>query len=494
MKAKRADAAVQKLRVPPQSVEAEQAVLGGLMLSPDALTSVADLLQPEDFYRRDHQLIFQAVKELDEKKRPFDAVTLGEWFDSMGLSEQVAGGAYLIELASTTPSAANIRAYAEIVADKKGLRDLIEFGTGVVNDGFDSAGRDSSEIAAAAAAQSARLASKNTGNGGLRLVRGAMKATWTEIRGRNDGSLSPGLPLPHANARKLIPGLEDTDLMVIAARPAMGKTVIALEVADYAAELGRNVAVFSLEMGENQLTQRLLSRRSGVNGQRMREEGGLQDEDWSLLQVATEELLQLPLAIDATASLTVEAIRARCFRMHNQVAGGLGLVVIDYLQLITGSNPKDKRHDQVAHISRSLKLLAKDLSCPVVAVSQLNRGSETRNDKRPTMADLRESGAIEQDADIIVFVFRDDYYTKEECSAPGIAEFIVAKNRTGGTGTIFLRHELECSRFRDYFGPRPVYKKKAVDGGGGGDDEDGFDEPPRRRRRRGRDAAAGGDA
>lgn len=476
-----------QLRIPPQSIEAEQAVLGGLMLAPEAWDQVADVLTDASFYRQDHALIWRAIDALQGKKKPFDAVTLGEWFESMGLAEQVAGGAYLIELASTTPSAANIRAYAEIVADKFALRRLIDLGTEVVNNGFQPNGREPSELIAEAASRFNQFSAAGASSGGLRFIRNHLSDAWDEISARYEGTADPGLPPPWENVADLLPGLEDTDLMLIAARPGMGKTVAGMEFADHAATMGRNVAVFSLEMSASQLTQRLICRRTGIDGNKLRKQGALDEEDWPLLTQSMRDLKTLPLAIDDTASVTIDALSARARRMHSKTDGGLGLIVVDYVQLISGPGRGEKRHEELTEISRGLKLLAKDLRCPVIGLSQLNRSLETRTDKRPMMADLRESGALEQDADIIAFLYRDDYYTKDRSGAPGIAEFIIAKQRNGPTGTAYLRHELSMSRFADHKGPRPDYK--LASGGQKSSEEgfDGFDDPrPKRGSRQSR--------
>lgn len=486
----RTDARVEQLRIPPQSIEAEQAVLGGLMLAgEEGWTRVSDLLSAEDFYRRDHQMIWRAIDELQEKKRPFDSVTMGDWFEAQGLIDQVAGGAYLVELSSTTPSAANIRAYAEIVADKALLRRFIEAGTDIVNDGFQPNGRETSEIVASGVAKVSQLSVQSSREGGLRMVRSGVNEAFDEIVARNEGSIDVGLPPPWLNVRHMLPGLEDTDLCVVAARPGMGKTVVGVEWADFAAVQGRNVALFTLEMSRKQLITRMMSRRARVDSRLMRQKHGLSDEEWSRLSRAASEIRALPLAIDDAASLKIDALRARASRMHAKVPGGLGLIVVDYLQLIEGSSGReDQRQAEITKISRGLKLMAKDLRCPVIALSQLNRSLETRTDKRPVMADLRESGAIEQDADVIMFVYRDDYYTKDECGAPGVAEIIIGKQRNGPTGTAYLRHHLESSYFEDYHGPKPVYSKK-----GKGAKSDGFDDDQLPLNPSGRDRAAGAD-
>jgi replicative DNA helicase len=479
---------IEQLRIPPQAIDAEQAVLGTLMLTPESIDDVADLIQVEDFYRRDHQLIYAAILDLKEKGKAYDALTVGEWFESNGKADQVEGGAYLIELWKAPPRPANVRDYAQIVADKSTLRRLITVGTEIVNDGFLPEGREADQIVAHSAAKMASLTMRGARAGGLCMLRGAMTEAWDEIVARDAGTIEVGLTPPWENVRAKLPGLEDTDFMVIAGRPGMGKTVTGLEFADHAASHHeRNVAVFSLEMSKKQLGVRLLSRRARVDNARMRQKAALTPEDWSAINGAYKDSRALSIAIDDTASLTIDAIEARASRMHAKVPGGLGLIVIDYLQLISGDGRRDeKRYDEMTKISRRCKLMAKTLHCPVIGLSQLNRSLEGRTDKRPTMADLRESGAIEQDADIVAFVYRDDYYTKDLSGAPGVAEFIIGKQRNGPTGTAYLRHHLECSYFADYFGPRPNYKTKKPESAAG---EDGFDDPAPS----GRDRAAGRD-
>lgn len=485
------DDRVEQLRVPPQSIEAEQAVLGGLMLAPDAFDRVADHLTDDDFYRRDHSLIFRAIRELAEKNKPYDAVTLGEWFESMGLSEQVAGGAYLIELATTTPSAANIAAYAEIVRDKAVLRHLIEVGTGIVNDGFQPEGRDTSEILSEAMVRVTRLASAaDRDHGGLVLVRSELTKAFDALQGFYDGTVSPGIPLPWESVRDIVPGMADTDLIVLAGRPGMGKSIGGIEIADHVARTEGPVAVFSLEMSRDQLTLRMVSARTGIPLQRLRTQGGVEDHEWEAITEAFRELRELPLAIDDTADLSVFQLRHRARRMHakSKERGGKGLrgVVVDYLQLLSGSGKADKRHDEIAEISRELKKLAKELECPVIALSQLNRSLESRTNKRPMLSDLRESGAIEQDADMIVFLYRDDYYN-EDSNALGCLEAIVGKQRSGPTGTAYLRHDLPCSRFTRWEGGRPNYKIKKQQNSS----DDGFDDDTPKPRRQYRPRSGG---
>jgi replicative DNA helicase len=443
----RAEQRVDQLRVPPQSVEAEQAVLGGLMLAPDAYDRVADQLNDNDFYRRDHQLIFRAIRELAEKNKPFDAVTLGEWFESMGQSELVAGGAYLIELASTTPSAANIVAYAEIVRDKAVLRQLIEVGTTIVNDGFQPDGRDSTEILSSAEQQVFAIAEAGArGRTDFVAMNKALSEAFDVLQTRyaNGGSVT-GLPTGYTEFDEMTAGLQPTDLIILAARPAMGKTTFALNIAEHAAiRTKKAVAVFSMEMSSSQLALRLISSNGRVNAQRLRS-GQLEDEDWSRVTGAIRMLREAKIFIDDTPGLSPDVLRAKARRLKRE--HDLGLVVVDYLQLMSVPGNTENRATEISEISRSLKHLAKELNVPVIALSQLNRSLETRADKRPVMADLRESGAIEQDADIILFIYRDDYYNKENSPDKGLAEVIIGKQRNGPTGSVKLKFFGEYTRF-----------------------------------------------
>ncbi|MCE7031296.1 replicative DNA helicase [Lysobacter sp. GX 14042] len=443
----RAEQRVDQLRVPPQSIEAEQAVLGGLMLAPDAYDTVADALVDRDFYRRDHQLIFRAIRELAEKNRPFDAVTLGEWFESNGQAELVAGGSYLIELASTTPSAANIRAYAEIVRDKSVLRQLIEVGTDIVNDGFQPNGRESAEILAKAEQEVFAIAEAGAqGRTDFTPMNTALSEAFDVLQKRYDaGGSVTGLPTGYTEFDEMTAGLQPTDLLILAARPAMGKTTLALNMAEHAAiRTKKAVAVFSMEMSASQLALRLISSNGRVNAQRLRS-GQLEDEDWSRVTSAIRMLKEAKIFIDDTPGLSPDQLRAKSRRLKRE--HDLGLVVVDYLQLMSVPGNSENRATEISEISRSLKHLAKELNVPVIALSQLNRSLETRADKRPVMADLRESGAIEQDADVIVFIYRDDYYNKENSPDKGLAEVIIGKQRNGPTGSVKLRFFGEYTRF-----------------------------------------------
>ncbi|MET0130255.1 MAG: replicative DNA helicase, partial [Stenotrophomonas chelatiphaga] len=431
----RDESRIDSLRVPPHSVEAEQAVLGGLMLAPDAFDRVNDQLNEVDFYRRDHQMIYRAIRELSERDRPFDAVTLGEWFESQGKMELVGDGAYLIELASTTPSAANIVAYAEIVRDKAVLRQLIQVGTDIVNDGFQPEGRESSELLASAEKSVFAIAEQGArGRTDFVAMPGALKDAFEELRNRfeNGGNIT-GLPTGYNDFDAMTAGLQPTDLIILAARPAMGKTTLALNIAEYAAiKSKKGVAIFSMEMSASQLAMRLISSNGRINAQRLRT-GQLEDEDWSRVTGAIRMLKETKIFIDDTPGVSPEILRSKCRRLKRE--HDLGLIVIDYLQLMSVPGNSENRATEISEISRGLKGLAKELNVPVIALSQLNRSLETRTDKRPVMADLRESGAIEQDADMIVFIYRDDYYNKENSPDKGLAEIIIGKHRGGPTGS-----------------------------------------------------------
>ena len=443
----RGEGRIDQLRVPPQSIEAEQAVLGGLMLAPDAFDRVVDLLVVEDFYRRDHRLIYRAIRELAERDRPFDAVTLGEWFDSQGLAGEVAGGAYLVELANTTASAANIKAYAEIVRDKAVLRQLIEVGTGIVNDGFQPEGRESDEILAKAEQQVFAIAEAGArGRADFTPVNQAMAEAFDILQTRfASGEGITGLPTGYDEFDEMTAGLQNTDLLILAARPAMGKTTLALNIAEYAAlKTKKAVAVFSMEMSASQLALRLISSNGRVNATRLRT-GQLEDEDWSRVTSAIRMLKESKIFIDDTPALSPDVLRAKARRLKRE--HDLGLSVIDYLQLMAVPGNNENRATEISEISRSLKALAKELNLPVIALSQLNRGLESRTDKRPIMADLRESGAIEQDADIIIFIYRDEYYNKENSPDKGLAEIIIGKQRNGPTCSFKLKFFGEYTRF-----------------------------------------------
>ncbi len=446
------DSRMEQWRVPPQSIEAEQAVLGGLMLAPDALVRIADWVRPEDFYRRDHQLIYRAICELAEKPRPYDAVTLGEWFEGQGLGEQVAGGAYLVELASTTPSAANITAYAEIVADKAKLRQLIDLGSIIVNAGFQPEGRDTRDLIAEAQHAIARLAG-NPRAGGVKTMQDVAQRWFADLQRRYDekGALC-GLATPWAKFNAMTGGLMPGDLVVPAGRPGMGKSAFAINVATVNALSGKRVLFFNLEMTDISIFNRCIASVTEVPLQWLRkpiDDAPESELYWGRVTEGVRRMRGAGLVIDDTPSLSCGQIVARARREH--LRAPVDLIVIDHLHLMPLPG-KTRETVEIGEITRDLKALGKELGCPVMLLAQLNRGVEARPNKRPVMKDLRESGSIEQDADLIVFIYRDDYYAEQEdrpSEYPGFVELNIAKQREGVTGRVWGRSRLDIGRIDD---------------------------------------------
>lgn len=427
--------------LPPQSIEAEQSVLGALLLSPEAWDRIAGKLEEHSFYRRDHQIIFRAIKALAERDEPRDIITVVQWIEDNRLIESIGGkGAYVVELASTTPSAANILAYAEIVADKATLRALADAGTGIATDAYRPDGRETSELLASAEQAVFRIAEgQDRGRNDVVDVNVALSQAFRVLQDRYEaGGNITGVPTGYEEFDDITAGLQPTDLIILAARPSMGKTSLAMGMAEYAALAAKKaVAVFSMEMSANQLALRLISSVGRVNSQRLRT-GQLEDEDWNKVTAAVSRIKDAKIFIDDTPALTPEQLRSRARRLKRE--HNLGLIVVDYLQLMHVPGKSESRTNEITEISRSLKAVAKELNVPVIALSQLNRSLETRADKRPIMADLRESGAIEQDADVVAFIYRDEYYNKESADK-GLAEVIIAKQRNGPTGTVKLRFD-----------------------------------------------------
>ncbi len=442
-------ARVDTLRVPPHSIEAEQSVLGGLMLVPEAWDKVADRVREEDFYRREHQLIFRAIGDLSARAQPCDAVTLGEWFERNGLSDQIGGAAYLVELANATPSAANIAAYADIVRDKSILRQLIEAGSDIAGSGFNPEGRRTEEILESAEQRVFKIAEAGArGRKQYAPMREALREAMTLLQQRyaNRGQIT-GLPTGFTDLDNLTAGLQNEDLVIVAARPSMGKTALALNLAETAAlRAKKGVLIFSMEMSASQLAFRLISSLGRINQQHLRT-GDLAEEDWPRVTQATALLSESKIFIDDTPALSPGELRSRARRMARE--HGLGMIVIDYLQLMQVPGNKENRATEISEISRNLKALAKELKVPVIALSQLNRALEQRNDKRPVMSDLRESGAIEQDADLILFIYREEVYDKETPNK-GIAEIIVGKQRNGPIDTVKLTFLGQYTKFENY--------------------------------------------
>jgi replicative DNA helicase len=427
-------------------MEAEQSVLGGLLLSTSAWDQVADKVAESDFYREDHRLIFRAIRDLHDAGRPCDAVTVSEWFESHGKADQVDGGNYISQLANNTPSAANVGAYADIVREKSILRSLIDVGTTITSSAFSSDGRESKSLLEEAERLVFAIADKgNRGGSGYVSVQDSLKEAMAKIEELNafEGDIT-GIPTGYIDFDKLTAGLQPSDLIIIAGRPAMGKTTFAMNVAEHAAiKYGKSVAVFSMEMASLQLVMRMFSSVGQIDQNRIRT-GSLDDMDWPKLTSAMNLLHKSKIFIDDTPALSPAELRARARRLKRE--HDIDLIVVDYLQLMSVPDIKENRATEIAEISRSLKTIAKELNVPVVALSQLNRALENRPNKRPLMADLRESGAIEQDADLIVFIYRDEVYNKES-GEKGKAEIIIGKHRNGSTGTVHLAFQGPWLRF-----------------------------------------------
>ncbi len=456
--ARAAQVATEALRVPPHSLEAEQAVLGGLMLDNRAWDQVADRLTEDDFYRRDHRLLFRAMKTLAEAGQPLDVVTLSEWLRKQELLEDAGGMVYLGALARDTPSAANISAYADIVRERSVLRQLIQAGTEIATTGFNPEGRDSADLLDNAERLIFQIAEQTGRNQqGFVSVKDILPAVVDRIDHLyQQESTITGLPTGWSDFDNMTSGLQNGDLVIVAARPSMGKTTFSMNIAENVAlKVQQPVAVFSMEMPADQLALRMLSSLGRIEMQRVRT-GKLQDEDWPRLTSALNLLSQAKLFIDDTPALSPTEMRARARRLKRE--HGLGLIVVDYLQLMQVPGFKENRTAEISEISRSLKSMAKELGVPVIALSQLNRSLEQRPNKRPVMSDLRESGAIEQDADIIVFIYRDEVY-HDDSPEKGIAEIIIGKQRNGPIGTVKLTFLGKYTRFENYI--TDVYQDEA---------------------------------
>ncbi len=441
---------VEDLKIPPHSIEAEQSVLGGLLLDNNAWDQIADRVSEGDFYRHDHRTIFRAIQGLAEHNQPFDVITMSEWLQSQSLIEDAGGMAYLGTLAKDTPSAANIKAYAEIVREKSILRQLIQIGTEIAEKGFNPEGLDSKLLLDEAEKRVFQIAEQGTRSGqGFKDMRGLLKLAVERIEElyERDDPVT-GVPTGFDDLDELTSGLQAGDLVIVAGRPSMGKTTFSMNIAEYAAVKNKKpVAVFSMEMPGEQLTNRLLSSMGRIDAHRMRT-GKLEDEDWPRLTGAVSMLTDTPMFIDDTPALSPTELRARARRLHRE-HGELGLIVIDYLQLMQSGSASENRATEISEISRSLKALAKELSVPIITLSQLNRSLEQRPNKRPVMSDLRESGAIEQDADVIVFIYRDEVYN-EDSPDKGTAEIIIAKQRNGPIGTVRLTFLGKYTKFENF--------------------------------------------
>jgi replicative DNA helicase len=443
------DHQVAQLRIPPHSIEAESSVLGGLLLDNGAWDRVGDLLVDSDFYRYEHRLIYAAVGGLINATKPADVITVYEQLQGLGKAEEIGGLAYLNSLAQYVPSASNIRRYAEIVRERSILRKLVSASDEIATAAFNTQGKAVDKIL-----DEAEQKIFNIGEEGSRMKQGfqAMDSLVVQLLDRvqemadNPNDIT-GVPTGFYDLDRLTSGFQAGDMIVLAARPSMGKTALAINIAEHVAlHEGLPVAVFSMEMGASQLAVRIVGSIGRIDQMHLRT-GKLTDDEWPRLTEAIEKLRNVSLHIDETPGLTTSELRANARRLARQ-CGQLGLIVVDYLQLmsVSSSMSEENRATAVGEISRGLKMLAKELKCPVIALSQLSRGVESRTDKRPMMSDLRESGAIEQDADVIMFIYRDDYYNKDS-KEPGVAEIIISKQRNGPTGTVKLAFVKPLTKF-----------------------------------------------
>ncbi|TAN72786.1 MAG: replicative DNA helicase [Gallionella sp.] len=445
------DAQLDQIKLPPHSVEAEQSVLGGLLIEASALDKIADLMTDDDFYRQEHRLIYRQIVRLSELAKPVDVVTVAEALEIAGELGKVGGVPYLGSLAQNVPSAANIRRYGEIVRERSIMRKLVEVGTDIASSAYNPAGRDAAQLLDEAESKVFEIA-----EAGSRGKQGfvAMPPLLTQVverietlYGRDNQSDVTGTATGFTDLDRMTSGLQGGDLIIVAGRPSMGKTAFSINIAENVAMDSKlPVAIFSMEMGATQLAMRMLGSVGKLNQHDLRT-GNLQDDDWGRLTHALGKLNDAPIFIDESAALSALDLRARSRRLHRQNSG-LGLIVVDYLQLMSSASGKasENRATEISEISRSLKALAKELHVPVIALSQLNRSLEQRPNKRPVMSDLRESGAIEQDADLILFIYRDEVYNSDSPDK-GKAEIIIGKQRNGPIGKVELAFRGEYTRF-----------------------------------------------
>ena len=447
-----ADKQLDVIKLPPHSVEAEQSVLGGLLLDNSAWERIADHISELDFYRYDHRLIYRHINKLIEAAKPADVITVAESLDRSAELADAGGIPYIGALAKNTPSAANIRRYAEIVRERSVMRKLVEVGTAIADSAYSPAGRDARQLLDEAESKVFEIAEQGArGQQGfveLQPLLTQVIERIDELYHQDNPSDVTGTPTGFTDLDHMTSGLQPGDLVIIAGRPSMGKTALALNIAEHVGvETRLPVGVFSMEMGGTQLALRMLGSVGKLDQHRLRT-GRLRDEDWPRLTHAVGKLNDAPIHVDETPALNALELRARARRLHRQY-GKLGLIVVDYLQLMSASGTGENRATEISEISRSLKALAKELSVPLIALSQLNRSLEQRPNKRPVMSDLRESGAIEQDADLILFIYRDEVYNPDT-QEKGIAEIIIGKQRNGPIGTIRLTFLGEYTRFQNY--------------------------------------------
>lgn len=431
-------------RIPPQNIEAEQAVIGAIFLEPSSLTLVSEILIPEDFYRSSHQKIFNVMVKLNDLGKAVDLITVTEDLAASKNLEEVGGVSYLSEVAGSVPTAANIEYYARIVEEKSLLRRLIRTATNIAQEGYSR--EDEVESLLGEAEKNIMEVAQRKNTGAFQNIKDVLVKTYDniEVLTNRKGDVT-GIPTGFAELDRMTAGFQRNDLIIVAARPSVGKTAFALNIAqNVATKTEENVAIFSLEMGAEQLVMRMLCAEGNINAQNLRT-GSLTDEDWRKLTMAMGSLSNAGIYIDDTPGVRIGDIRSKCRRLKQEQ--GLGMILIDYLQLIQGNGRSgENRQQEVSEISRSLKALARELQVPVIALSQLSRGVEQRQDKRPMMSDIRESGSIEQDADIVAFLYRDDYYDKES-ENKNIIEIIIAKQRNGPVGTVSLAFVKEYNKF-----------------------------------------------
>ncbi|WP_242683682.1 replicative DNA helicase [Paenalcaligenes suwonensis] len=446
------DTKLDYLRVPPHSIEAEQSVLGGLLLDNAAWDRIADIVVDEDFYRFDHRIIWQHITRLIGLGRPADVVTVYESLSTAGKAEEVGGLQYLNALAHNTPSAANIRRYAEIVRERSMLRKLVTVADEISSAAFNPQGKEARQILDDAESRVFQIAQEGSrGSAGFLEIQPLLTQVVEridELYHREGDSEITGIPTGFVDLDRMTSGLQPGDLVIVAGRPSMGKTSLSMNIGEHVAiEQGLPVAVFSMEMGAVQLAMRMVGSVGLLDQHRMRT-GKLVAEDWPKLTHAVQKVQEAQIYIDETPGLSGMEVRARARRLARQ-CGRLGLIIIDYLQLMSGNSGSENRATEISEISRSLKGLAKELDCPLIALSQLNRSLEQRPNKRPVMSDLRESGAIEQDADLILFIYRDEVYNPDSPDK-GTAELIIGKQRNGPIGTVRVAFQGASTRFLNY--------------------------------------------
>lgn len=441
---------IQQDRIPPQSVEAEQAVLGSVFLDSDAIVEAMEYIEAKDFYRRSHQTIFQIMIDLNNRSEAIDAIIVKEHLEQKNMLEDIGGVSYLSELTLSVPTAANVGYYAKIVEQKSLLRNLIQTATDIVSSGFEQE-EDVESILDEAERKILEVSEKRNRSGFLAIADVLGDSINTIEKLSQQGEAITGLPTGYHALDKMTAGLQAEELIILAARPAVGKTAFALNIAqNVGTKTNESVAIFSLEMSAESLVNRMLCSEGLVEAGHLKT-GQLSDEEWDNIIVAMGSLSKANIFIDDTPGIKISEIRAKCRKLH-QEQGGLGLVLIDYLQLIEGTG-RENRQQEVSEISRQLKKLAKELKVPVIALSQLSRGVEQRQDKRPVLSDIRESGSIEQDADIVAFLYRDDYYRSEEGEDEepqennNVIEVIIEKNRSGARGTVELLFIKEYNKF-----------------------------------------------